>query len=149
MLAAALRPPERALPAIECRPVADQPARDAFAAITSVCFDIPYGVSQAVYQTERAWRGTYRGYVGFAQGKPVSIVAIVAAEGILGVYSLATSPEHRRCGYGEALLRAAVAAESARTGPAPVVLQSTETGYRLYRRLGFRDVASFTVFLTK
>lgn len=149
MLAEALQAPLRKLPEIECRPVGDQATRDAFAAITSVCFDIPFNVSQAVYRSEQAWKGAYQGYVGLAAGKPVSIIALVAAADVLGIYSLATSPEHRRSGYGEALLRAAVAAAAERFGRLRLVLQSTEIGYRLYRRLGFRDAANFTVYLTK
>jgi ribosomal protein S18 acetylase RimI-like enzyme len=52
-------------------------------------------------------------------------------------------------GYGEALLRAAIALEQERTGIRRLVLQSTEAGYSLYRRLGFREVARFSVYLTK
>jgi ribosomal protein S18 acetylase RimI-like enzyme len=29
------------------------------------------------------------------------------------------------------------------------VLQSTDAGYSLYRRLGFKEVAKFSVYLTK
>jgi ribosomal protein S18 acetylase RimI-like enzyme len=36
-----------------------------------------------------------------------------------------------------------------RTGIDRIVLQSTEAGYALYRRLGFRDTTRFTVYLTK
>ena len=46
-------------------------------------------------------------------------------------------------GSGEALLRAAVASEQARTGIRRVVLQSSDAGYSLYRRLGFSEVAKF------
>jgi len=149
MLAQGLRPPERVLPAIDCRPVTDASTRDAFAFLTSCCFDIPTSISQQVYRSERAWAGAYRGYVGYAGGVPVSIVAIVAAGDALGVYSLATQPGDRRCGYGEAVLRAALAAEAQRTGLQRVALQSTEAGYRLYRRMGFREVTKYAVYLTK
>jgi len=149
MLAEALAPPLRALPKIDCLPVADRATRQAFGALTSVSFDIPMGIAKAVYEPERAWFGDYQGFVGFAGGKPVAIVAIVAAANALGVYSLSTLPECRRLGYGEALLRAAVASQQARTGIRRVVLQSTEAGYSLYRRLGFNEVAKFSVYLTK
>jgi GNAT superfamily N-acetyltransferase len=149
MLASALSAPPRALPQIECRPVADRATREAFGAITAVSFDIPMAVARAVYHPERAWRGSYRGFVGFVRGRPVTIVAIVAAGGSLGVYSLATVPDERRQGYGEALLRAAIASEQQRTGISQLALQSTEAGYSLYRRLGFRDVTNFSVYLTK
>jgi GNAT superfamily N-acetyltransferase len=149
MLAESLLPPVRPLPKIECVPVADRATRQAFGALTSVSFDIPMGIAKAVYEPERAWFGDYRGFVGFAGGRPVAIIAIVATPDALGVYSLSTLPECRRSGFGEALLRAAVASEQARTGITRIVLQSTDAGYSLYRRLGFNEVAKFSVYLTR
>jgi ribosomal protein S18 acetylase RimI-like enzyme len=149
MLAEALAPPVRPLPKIECVPVADRSMRQAFGALTAVSFDIPMGIAKAVYEPERAWLGDYRGFVGLAGGRPVAIIAIVATPDALGVYSLSTLPECRRLGYGEALLRAAVALEQARSGVKRIVLQSTDAGYSLYRRLGFKEVAKFSVYLTK
>lgn len=149
MLAEALAPPVRLLPKIECHPVADRLTRQSFCALTAVSFDIPMAIAKAVYEPERAWCGDYRGYVGTAGGSPVAIVALVATRDALGVYSLSTLPEWRHRGYGEALLRTAVASEQARTGIQRLVLQSTDAGHSLYRRLGFNDVARFSVYLTK
>jgi len=149
MLARELLPPAHTLPAIEIRSVADAGTRATFAELTSVAFEIPYTVAQAVYSREQAWRGDYQGFVGYVDGKPASIIAIVAAAGVLGVYSLATMPGFRRRGYAEALLRAAAHEVSKRTGLTRVILQSTEAGYALYKRMGFREVTKFTVYLTK
>ena len=149
MLAENLAPPVRLLPKIECHPVADRATRQSFGALTSVSFDIPMAIAKAVYEPERAWCGNYRGYVGTAGGKPVAIIALVATREALGIYSLSTLPEWRRMGYGEALLRAAVAMEQARTGIRRIVLQSTDAGYSLYRRVGFNEVARFSVYLTR
>ena len=149
MLAEALAPPVRPLPKIECVPVTDRGTRQVFGALTAVSFDIPMGIAKAVYEPERAWLGDYRGFVGFVGGRAVAIIAIVATPDALGVYSLSTLPECRRLGYGEALLRAAGASEQARTGIKRIVLQSTDAGYSLYRRLGFKEVAKFSVYLTR
>jgi len=150
MLAPELHAPAHPLPAIECLPVTDAATRADFASITAVTFDIPPGIAHAVYQSESGWHGAYRGFVARAAGQAVAIVAIVASEGALGVYSLGTRPEFRRKGYGEALMRAALDQIRRETGAAvaPVILQSTQAGYELYRRMGFRDVTRFTVFLT-
>jgi GNAT superfamily N-acetyltransferase len=145
MLAERLAPPVRALPALECRAVADAATRAAFAEITTVTFEIPPAIARAVYQSELGWRGDYRGFVGLVGGRPVAIAAIVESAGAWGVYSVGTLPEFRRKGYGEALMRAALAASGGEGGP--VILQSTQAGYDLYRRMGFRDVARFTVYL--
>lgn len=144
MMAQKLLPPQHPLPPIECRPVNDETTRCAFAEITSICFEIPPAIANAVYGPERAWNGAYKGFVGLVDNKPVAIAAMVQAAGALGIYSLGTIPAYRRQGYGESLLRLA-AAES--TGP--YILQSTEAGHALYRRMGFRDVTKFTVYLTR
>ena len=149
MLATALLPPWRPLPKIDCRPVDSADLRAAFADLTSVCFDIAYPVARAVYEPASAWQGRYEGFVGFAGGVPVSMVALVRAPTTLGIYSLGTLPEHRRRGYGEALLRAAVARKQSGTARELLALESTEAGYPLYRRMGFQDVARFTVYLTR
>jgi GNAT superfamily N-acetyltransferase len=145
MISLGLPEPLKKLPAIQCVPVGDALARRTFGELTSVCFDIPLAISQSVYSPERAWKGVYQGYLGMAGGKPVSIVATVLVAGVIGVYSLGTLPEFRKKGYGEALMRAAIA----KCPPGlPIVLESTEAGYHLYRRLAFRDIGSFTVYLT-
>jgi ribosomal protein S18 acetylase RimI-like enzyme len=149
MLAEVLKPPARPLPAIDFRPVTDEQTRAAFTEITSVSFDIPYAVAHTVYSREESWKGAYQGFVAFVDGQSVAIAAMVVAGGAAGVYSLATLPLYRRHGYGEALLRAAAAEVRRRTGVDTLVLQSTDAGYDLYRRMGFRDVTQFVVYLTK
>jgi ribosomal protein S18 acetylase RimI-like enzyme len=146
MVAAWLSSPGRVLPALDCRPVKDSSTRFAFAELTSICFDIPFSVVRTVYEPESAWKGDYRGFVGFVAGRPVSMVALVRAEGALGIYSLGTLPDYRRRGYGEALLRAALSEHQEHE---LLVLESTEAGYPLYRRLGFKEAARFSVYLTK
>ncbi len=149
MMASKLLPPVRPLPKIECRPVTDEAMRQAFAEITSVCFEIPPAIAAAVYGPAGAWNGAYKGFVGLVNGKPIAIAAIVQAAAALGIYSLGTLPAHRHQGYGEALLRASAAASRAKSSVDPFVLQSTEAGHALYRRMGFRDVTKFTVYLTR
>jgi ribosomal protein S18 acetylase RimI-like enzyme len=149
MLAPALLAPVRELPAIEMRRVSDAQTRSAFADITSVAFEIPFTVAHTVYSRAEAWKGAYQGFVGMVGGRAMAIVAIVVEADAIGVYSLATMPEYRRMGYGEALLRCAIAEVRGRTGLTRLVLQSTDAGYRLYRRMGFHEVTKFTVYLTK
>ena len=146
MLASDLRPPSPGLPVLDVHPVENSFTRNAFAEITGVCFDIPHSICHSVYTPETAWRGSYRGFVGISAGRPVTIAAVCGTEGALGLYSVATLPEFRRRGFSESLVRTVVARE--RRGREPIVLQSSEAGYRLYRHLGFRDVAKFCVYLT-
>lgn len=149
MFAQELAPVRGLLPPLEIEPVESASHQRAFAEITGLSFEIPQSVAEAVYAQPRAWNGDYRGIVGVAEGRVVAIAATVETPEAIGVYSLATHPAYRRRGYGEALLRAAVARTQGRTGHRGIVLQSTEAGHALYRRLGFRDVTRFTVYLTK
>jgi GNAT superfamily N-acetyltransferase len=149
MVATTLFPPVSALPAVEVQAVGPLTMQRAFSEITAISFEIPIGIAQSVYARESAWQGEYRGFVGLAQGRPVSIVALVRSGDTLGVYSLATHPNWRRQGYGEATMRAAIAGSVRERSVQRIVLQSTEAGHALYRRMGFRDVTRFSVFLTK
>ena len=146
MIAPKLAPPVRSLPQVECLPVVDSRTRRIFAEITSSCFDIPPGIAETVYGRERAWNGSYKGFVGLVGDEPVGIAAMVESADALGIYSVGTLAQYRRKGYGEALFRAA-ASHGHCMGP--FVLQSTEAGHALYRRMGFRDVTKFTVYLTR
>lgn len=149
MICSALLPSTGTLPPLDLQPVSDKTSQNAFTEITSICFEIPFGIAQSVYSQDRAWHGDYRGFVGLAEGRAVSICAVVDAADVLGVYSLATHPAYRRLGYGEATMRGALAEMQRRTGLKRIVLQSTEAGYALYRRMGFRDATRFSVYLTK
>jgi ribosomal protein S18 acetylase RimI-like enzyme len=141
--------PRRELPVIKAVPVDSEKLRETFGTLAAVCFDIPAGVAREVYYPARAWNGAYKGYVGMVAGRPVGIVALVKTGDTLGIYSLGVDPESRGLGYGEALLRTAVDDERAKGGVARVVLQSSESGQRLYRHMGFREVAQFSVHLKK
>lgn len=141
--------PRRELPVIQPVRVDSEALRNTFGGLAATCFDIPAGVSREVYSPARAWNGAYCGYVGMVAGRPVGIIALVKTGTTLGVYSLGIDPESRGLGYGEALLRAAVEAERARGGIERVVLQSSESGQSLYRHMGFREAAQFSVHLKK
>lgn len=60
-----------------------------------------------------------------------------------GVYLVATARAARKRGLGTAVVRGLLAAARAR-GLAASVLQSTDDGFGLYRRLGYRDLGVWT-----
>jgi len=149
MLASTLAPARGPLPELQIEPVEKPLQQRSFAEITALAFDIPFPTADTVYAQARAWQGDYKGFLGIADGRVVTIAAMVETPESIGVYSLATHPWERRKGYAEALLRGLIARSQERTGPRRIVLQSSEAGYSLYRRLGFREVTRFTVYLTK
>jgi N-acetylglutamate synthase len=63
--------------------------------------------------------------------------------GLVGVYSIATPPHHRRQGYGSAVV-ARVVADGFAAGARLAYLQASAMGTSVYVRLGFRPVVKFS-----
>jgi GNAT superfamily N-acetyltransferase len=98
----------------------------------------------------RAWRDAHdralstdvplRDWIALLDGVPVAAAALFVAADVAGIYNVATVPEARGRGIGRAVTTAALVAAVAR-GQRTAVLGSSEMGYPVYRRLGFRDVS--------
>lgn len=145
MVAERIHPPVRQLPPIAVRRVSDAATRDAFCAIGSVCFHVPISWFREVFESDSVWQ-SFAGYVGYVDEEPVSTTAIVIGGGVIGVYNVATLPGHQGHGYGEAVMREALAETWRRHGAGRVILQSTPAGYRLYERMGFQTVTTVAVY---
>jgi GNAT superfamily N-acetyltransferase len=147
MVADRIEPPVHPLPLIEVRRVRQGPTREDFCSIGSVCFHVPLAWFREVFDSASVWEG-FAGYVGYVDGEPVSTTAIVLGGGVIGVYNVATLPARQRHGYGEAVMRHAVSEALREHGGRQVILQSTPAGYRLYQRMGFREVTRVAVYST-
>ena len=148
MYADRLAPATRTLPSLDVRPVADEQTRTAFSEVMSTAFEIPHSVSLSVYGAERAWRGTFQGYVGYSNGRAVTTAAAVITGDVIGLYSVATLPQHRRLGFAEAIMRHVVHEAQQTRGVSRTVLQATSSGLSLYEAMGYRTVTSFNVFIS-
>jgi len=147
MIAESVRQPTRPLPELAVRRVDAGPTREAFCRIGSTCFHVPLPWFEEVFESPAVWE-RFASYVGYAGGEPVSTASVVASPGGLGVYNVATLPERQRCGYGEAVMRHALAEALREHGPQRVILQSTPAGLPLYERMGFRAVTRVSVYST-
>ncbi len=147
MYADRLRPAKRNLPDVDVRPVHDDATRTAFAEVMSVAFEIPHSVSISVYGVQSAWQGTFQGYVGYAKGRVVTTAASVITGDVIGLYSVATLPQHRRLGFAEAIMRRVLQEAQQTRGISRTVLQATSSGLSLYEAMGYRTVTSFNVFI--
>jgi ribosomal protein S18 acetylase RimI-like enzyme len=148
MYADSLAPATRNLPPLDVRPVADQPTRAAFSEVMSTSFEIPHSVSMSVYGAERAWKGTFQGYVGYSNGRAVTTAAAVITGDVIGLYSVATLQQHRRLGFAESIMRQVVQHAQQTRGVSRMVLQATASGFSLYEAMGYRTVTSFNVFIS-
>ena len=145
MVAERILPPVKPLPTLEIRRVADAATRDAFCAIGSTCFHVPLPWFREVFDDDSIW-DRFIGWVGYTGGEPVSTAATVIGGGAVGVYNVATMPEHQMRGYGETVTRHAIAEAQRRHGITGTILQSTPAGHRLYQRMGFRTVTNVAVY---
>jgi ribosomal protein S18 acetylase RimI-like enzyme len=85
-----------------------------------------------------------RGLLARVDGRPVATaLGVLAGDGIV-IVNVATVPEERGRGIGRAVTLAAMHA-GADAGAAIAVLESTEMGLGIYRRLGFEEYGRYRV----
>ena len=86
------------------------------------------------------------GYLGLVDGRAVATALLLAAAGVAGIYNVTTLAEYRGRGIGAALT-AAPLIEARDMGYRIGTLQSSEIGYGVYQRLGFREYCRLRQFV--
>jgi GNAT superfamily N-acetyltransferase len=134
---------ERPPTGVEIRPLDDLAGLDAWGEICRRALELDP-------LRARAWRdaqdlavgsrGPMRIWIANLHGEPVATAALFEGAGVAGVYNVATVPEARGCGIGRAIT-ATVLAEAVARGHRLAVLGSSDLGFPVYRRLGFREVS--------
>jgi ribosomal protein S18 acetylase RimI-like enzyme len=97
------------------------------------------GLLPALYEPVVAAIPGVRIYVGRLEDRPVTTAMGWTANGATGIFQVATAPVDRRRGYGGAVTSRAVL-DGFAAGADLAWLQSSRSGERLYRKLGFRQV---------
>jgi ribosomal protein S18 acetylase RimI-like enzyme len=88
----------------------------------------------------------FRTYLALLNGKPVGTSQLFLSEGVAGIYNVTCIPEARGQGIGSAVTLAPLL-EARKLGYRIGILQASERGYNLYRRLGFQDFGKLSVYL--
>ncbi|MFZ2058493.1 MAG: GNAT family N-acetyltransferase [Acidimicrobiales bacterium] len=88
-----------------------------------------------------------RCYLGEVDGEPVTTGFGVTLGSCVGIFDVATPPAQRRRGYGAAVTARAVA-DGLAAGAKWAWLQSSEQGYPVYERLGFRTAEVWSCWLS-
>jgi ribosomal protein S18 acetylase RimI-like enzyme len=146
MVAERIEPPAPRLPALDVKRVESAQTLHDFRAVGSVCFHVPIVWFSEVFDEDVAARRRFVCWVGYSNGLPIATAATVSCEGVAGLYNVATIPDRRERGYGEAITRHVIAAAMRENEIGRVVLQSTSQGLSLYRRMGFETVTRILVY---
>ena len=88
----------------------------------------------------------WRSYVGRLDGEVVVISSLAHAAGIGGIYNVATLPKARRQGLGAVMTLTALR-EARELGCRIGILQSSAMGVNVYRRLGFEQYSTYSVYV--
>ena len=149
-------PQGEALPdGLEIVPVRDEATLREFINVLALEMGVPEGspnpaarhhaaLLQAVPPTLAAEAVPLR-YLGLLDGRAVATSRISIGGGVAGLYAVATLPNVRGRGIGRALTIAAL--EAGRTlGYRIGVLQASDDGLPVYRRIGFRTMFDYAVY---
>jgi ribosomal protein S18 acetylase RimI-like enzyme len=147
MAADQLQPSLHPVPGLEIRPVGDQHTRSALAELNAVAYEIPPDWALEALATSRLWSDPVTGFVGYLDGRAVACAAVLLLEGVEYVALVATLPEYRGRGMAERVMRYALQAGRERTGWTRTALHSTPAGLSLYKKMGYRVLTSFTLYL--
>ncbi len=137
----------QAVDGLELRVVADEETLRTWAHIFTTGYGLPVEWEPAVYDLQaRLGLGfPIRNYLGYLNGEPAATSSIFFGAGVAGIYSVATLPEARGKGIGAAVTFRPL--HNAREmGYRIGVLQSSELGYNVYKKLGFRHLCQIEYF---
>jgi ribosomal protein S18 acetylase RimI-like enzyme len=115
------------------------------ATVGAAGFEVPRELMAALFTPRVAALPGLSIYVAYAQGVPVSTATAWTGEGTVGIYNVATPPEHRGRGYGRAITARAIT-DGFGAGADLAWLQASPLGQPVYRAMGFRQVETYLVF---
>jgi N-acetylglutamate synthase len=137
-----LRPPKA--PGIEIVRLDGESELSIASAVASAGFGMPAEMTARIYSPRLLELPSMQIYVAFASAVPVSTAIGFGTGSSVGIFNVATPPEHRGNGFGAAV-SAAAASTGFASGDDLAWLQASGLGESVYRGLGFRQVESYLV----
>ena len=129
------------------RAVEDESALRSWAHVFTIGYGLPPDWESAIFEVWSAIGLEFpvRNYLGYLDGEPVSTSTVFYGAGVAGIYDVATLPEARGSGLGTALTLAPLL--DARQASYHIgVLQSSDMGFGVYKKMGFRHLCQIENF---
>lgn len=115
------------------------------AALLAASFEVPLDVMVGFVADVPLRDPRFLAFNALLDGEPAAASAVYVADGVAGVYNVATLPHRRSRGLGAAVTWHAVR-EGALRGASTAVLQPSPMGLPVYQRMGFAVVAEWRQF---
>jgi N-acetylglutamate synthase len=115
-------------------------------AVAAAGFDVSAEWLAPLYMLDVAGLDGATFYLGRSDGKDVTTAMHLRVGDAVGIFNVATPEEHRGRGFGAAITSEAVS-DGFESGASFAFLQSSAIGESVYRRLGFREVEEYTIFI--
>jgi ribosomal protein S18 acetylase RimI-like enzyme len=110
-------------------------------------YELPRDWLEGVYNLVCTWGCDlpFRHFLGVVDGEPLATSSLLLGGGVAGVHNVAVLPAARRRGIGAAMTQV-VLAHGHSLGYRAAILQSSELGLPVYRRMGFTEVCKVDLF---
>ena len=116
--------------------------------VASVGFGIAEEYEKVWYEffVEAVFEQPFWTYLALLNDRPVGTSQLFLSAGVAGIYNVTCVPEARGQGIGAAITQAPLL-DARAIGYRIGILQASEAGARVYRRLGFQDFGGLSVYL--
>lgn len=132
---------------LEIRAVEDEASLHTWVHIFTVGYGLPLDWEKSIFDIWQkvGYDFPLKNYLGYLNGKPVSTSSLFLGGGAAGIYDVATLSQARGKGIGAALTLHPLL-EARKAGYRIGVLQSSELGFNVYKKLGFRHLCQIEYF---
>ncbi len=116
--------------------------------IVGKCFDLPEVVTNAFYELMTVVLGQKNvvNYLAFLNGDPIASSNVLYSAGVAGIWCVGTLSKYRGQGIGTAITMAPLL-DAQKRGFKIGILNSSEHGFNVYRRIGFKKTCEWRQYV--
>ena len=135
---------------LEIRIIEDEEEMRAWAHVFTLGYGMPPDWEDMIFEVwfKLGLDFPVQNYLGYLDGEAVSTSTVFYGAGVAGIYDVATLPETRGHGIGSAMTLAPLL-DARRADYRIGVLQSSEMGYGVYQKMGFRHLCQIENYYFK